>query len=303
MTAQPIKSRLGTAHILRVRAPAKINLFLHVGDKRPDDFHALESLVVFAEEGDTLECTPATELSLRVTGPFARALEGTDNLVLKAARALDAERGASITLDKQLPVAAGLGGGSADAAAALRALNKLWGLGRSEKELLEIAPNLGSDVPACLLSRPVWMEGRGERLLPVAPFPPLSLILVNPRVMVPTKAVFAGLNLRNGLGAARPPHIHDVWELVSYLADSENDLEAPASRLAPIINVVLEAIAHEPGCVLAQMSGSGASCFGLFQDGPWAQGAADRLTEDHPLWWVRATRIAPPDYGAPETAS
>jgi 4-diphosphocytidyl-2-C-methyl-D-erythritol kinase len=295
--------RSGAAEGLRVRAPAKINLFLHVGDKRSDDFHALESLVVFAEEGDVLECAPASELSLRVTGPFARALEGADNLVLKAARALDSTRGAAITLEKQLPVAAGLGGGSADAGAALRALNRLWELEKSEKELLEIAGKLGSDVPACLLSRPVWMEGRGERLLPVAPFPPLPLVLVNPRVMLPTKAVFAGLNLRNGLGAARPPHIHDVWELMSYLADSENDLEAPASRLAPVINEVLEAVAHEPGCVLSQMSGSGASCFGLFQDGPWAEGAAERLAEDHPGWWVRATRIAAADYGAPQALS
>jgi len=129
----------------------------------------------------------------------------------------------------------------------------------------------------------------------------LSLVLVKPRVMLSTKAVFASLNLRNGLGAARPSHIHDVWELVSYLADSENDLEAPAARLAPVINEVLEALAHEPGCVLAQMSGSGATCFGLFQDGPWAEGAAARIAEDHRGWWVRATRIAPPEIGAPES--
>jgi 4-diphosphocytidyl-2-C-methyl-D-erythritol kinase len=303
VTAHPIGARRrSAAQEIRARAPAKVNLFLHIGDKRPDGFHALESLVVFVEEGDVLTATPADALSLHVTGPFARALEGTENLVLKAARALAPERGAAITLEKHLPVAAGLGGGSADAAAALRVLNELWGLARSEKELVELAAEIGSDVPACVLSRPVWMEGRGERLLPVAPFPPLSLVLVNPRVMLSTRAVFATLNLRNGVGAARPPHIHDVWELVSYLADSENDLEAPASRLAPVINEVLEAIAHEPGCVLAQMSGSGATCFGLFQDGPWADGAAERIAEDHPGWWVRATKVAPSEFGAPQSS-
>src|SRR6185503_986486 len=160
-----------------VRAPAKLNLFLHVGDKRPDGYHALQSLVAFADIGDVLEIAPAPELSLTITGPFAAQVPGgATNLVLKAARAL-AERyapaplGASIALEKNLPVAAGLGGGSADAAAALRALNRLWALEQSEDELIALAQEFGSDVPACVLSRPCWMEGRGERVSPTVSLP------------------------------------------------------------------------------------------------------------------------------------
>jgi 4-diphosphocytidyl-2-C-methyl-D-erythritol kinase len=292
-----------TAPRLKVRAPAKLNLFLHVGDRRPDSYHALESLVVFATECDQLECMPADTLSLTIVGPFARALKDeTDNLVLRAARALDASRGAALRLEKNLPVAGGLGGGSADAAAALRALNALWGLERSESELVQIAAELGSDVPACVLSRPLWMEGRGERVSAVPALPPIKLVLVNPGIMVPTRAVFGSLNARSGIGTMyRPPAtIESVWDLVSYLADADNDLEAPATLIAPEIDHVLGALAHEPGCVHAQMSGSGATCFGLFQDGPWAQGAADRLAEDHPHWWVKATEIAPSNVGVPE---
>jgi 4-diphosphocytidyl-2-C-methyl-D-erythritol kinase len=298
-----VKPETTPAQTVRVRAPAKLNLFLHVGDRRPDGYHALESLVAFAAESDLLECVAAPELSLQVSGPFARALGDTgDNLVLRAARALQSERGAALTLRKNLPVAAGLGGGSADAAAALRGLNALWHLGRSEAELLEIAAELGSDVPACVLSRPLWMEGRGEKVTAVPTLPPIKLVLVNPGFMVPTKAVFGTLNARSGIGSMyRPPaSLVTVWDLVTYLADAGNDLEGPASLIAPDIDHVLGALAHEPGCVHAQMSGSGATCFGLFQEGPWAAGAAERLALDHPHWWVHASYIAPPDFGAPE---
>jgi 4-diphosphocytidyl-2-C-methyl-D-erythritol kinase len=225
--------------------------------------------------------------------------------VLEAARALsaqysDAPLGATIALEKNLPVAAGLGGGSADAAAVLRALNMLWALDRSEDDLVDVARSLGSDVPACVLSRPCWMEGRGEQVSAVNPLPPLALVLVNPGVLLPTAGVFASLNARTGTSAMEPPgRIETLWDLVAYLEDSGNDLESPATHLQPDIDHVLEALHHEPGCVFAQMSGSGATCLGLFNDREYAEGAAGRIAQDHPHWWVRATHIAPPDIGTP----
>jgi len=291
---------------LSVLAPAKINLFLHVGEKRDDGYHALESLAVFAELGDRMEFAPAAELTLNIAGPFAQRLAAEkNNLVLGAARALAAIRpdeplGAAIVLEKNLPVAAGLGGGSADAAASLRGLNGLWHLDLPDADVLEVAARLGSDVPACLLSRPCWMEGRGERVRPLPAMPRFPVILVNPGILVPTARVFADLNARTGTGAMQPPtDIRTVWDLVAYLDHAVNDLEAPACRLAPMIEDVLAALDHEPGCVLAQMSGSGATCFGLFEQQEFALGAARRIAQDHPEWWVRATHIAGPDIGAP----
>lgn len=289
--------------MMRVRAPAKLNLFLHVGEKHSDGFHALESLVVFVEETDILVVERADELSLNVVGPFADSLkEEPDNLVLRAARALDVTRGAAITLEKNLPVKAGIGGGSADAGAALRCLNAFWQLERDPEELREIAAEIGSDVPACVLSQPAWIAGRGEIVRGVGSIPPFELVLVNPNIGLATASVFASLNVRTGVGAMSPPgsEINSVWDLVTYLADSGNDLEAPACAMAPPIDEVLEALAHEPGCVLAQMSGSGATCFGIFQEGPWAQGASERIAQDHPDWWVRETRIGPSDYAIPK---
>jgi 4-diphosphocytidyl-2-C-methyl-D-erythritol kinase len=300
--------RASAARGIAICAPAKLNLFLHVGETRPDNYHAVESLVVFAEVGDRMEFFPADDLSLKTTGPFARYLPGTgDNLVLKAARALKQaipdgfNGGAAITLEKNLPVAAGIGGGSADAAACLRSLNVLWDLRCGEEMLMQIAAALGSDVPACVLSRPCWMEGRGEHVTRTSALPPLALVLVNPGVMVPTASVFAELNARAGLGRMEPPPdtIESLWDVVAYLDDSENDLEAPACRLQPAIADALVALDIEPGCVLAQMSGSGATCFGLFDGRHLALGAAERIAHEHPDWWVRATRIAGLDIGAP----
>lgn len=291
---------------LRVHAPAKLNLFLHVGDKRPDGYHALQSLVAFAEAADVLEIVPASELSLSLSGPFAAQIpRGIANLVFQAARSLselcsDAPSGAAIVLEKNLPVAAGIGGGSADAAATLRALNILWQLDRTEDDLVDLARALGSDVPACVLSRPCWMEGRGEHVSATGPLPPLDLVVVNPGVLLPTAAVFASLNARTGTSAMAPPgRIATLWDLVAYLEDSGNDLEAPATHLQPDIDHVLEALHHEPGCVFAQMSGSGATCFGLFNDREYAEGAAGRIAQEHPHWWVKPTRIAAPDIGTP----
>jgi 4-diphosphocytidyl-2-C-methyl-D-erythritol kinase len=286
---------------VQICAPAKINLFLHAGDRREDGYHALESLVVFAQAGDRLSFAPDDDLTLSIDGPFAGALSsGEDNLVLRAARALGDGRGAMIALEKNLPPSSGLGGGSADAAATLRALNLLWDLQRGETELMQIAATLGSDVPACLLSAPCWMEGRGERVTKLKPFPPSTLVLVNPGIGVSTAEVFTGLNARTGLGLARPgPNMNSIWDIVHYLSDTENDLEAPACRIAPVIEEVLEDLSEAQGCVLARMSGSGATCFGLFESRHWALPAAEAIAYDHPEWWVRTTRIADASIGVP----
>lgn len=263
--------------MITLKAPAKVNLFLHVGEKRADGYHALESLVVFAQAGDVLSVTPADTLSLAIDGPFAGGLSTTDNLVLKAARALG-DGGAHITLTKNLPVASGIGGGSADAAAALRGLNQLWNLGHTDDALREIAATLGSDVPVCVASASAWMEGRGEILSPMV-VPSMAMLLVNPGVAVPTADVFCALKVRTGLGAR---HSTD-------LAGTTNDLEAPARAIQPAIGEVLDAIAAQ-GPKLARMSGSGATCFGIFDSDDEASRAARALSEAHPGWWVQATR-------------
>ncbi|HEX4862045.1 MAG TPA: 4-(cytidine 5'-diphospho)-2-C-methyl-D-erythritol kinase [Rhizomicrobium sp.] len=267
--------------MITAKAAAKINLFLHVGERRDDGYHPLQSLAVFAEAGDALEFHPAEELSLSVQGPFARGLsdEG-DNLILRAARALDAA--ARIVLTKNLPVASGIGGGSADAAATLRALGR-GGDGR----LLEIAASLGSDVPVCLLSRPAWMEGRGEILTPIAQLPRLPMLLVNPGVAVPTAAVFRALKERRGTGMAIPKAID-----LAFLRATANDLETPALALQPVIADVLGEIDAQPGSLLARMSGSGATCFGLFDNAERMNAASRKIALAHPNWWVCPTRIA-----------
>ena len=288
---------------VRVFAPAKINLFLHVGEKRPDGYHALESLIAFTEIADRIQIESAPEFSFALGGPFAAALPKTDdNLALKAARALGfraGKQGAAIRLEKNLPVAAGIGGGSADAAAVLRGLKLLWRLDRLD--LFPLAAELGSDVPACLLSRPCWVEGRGEVITALPPLPRLSTVLVNPGVALSTAAVFAALNARSGTGAVRPAQaLESLWDVIGYLGDAGNDLEAPACQLAPVIQEVLSAFDREPGCALAAMSGSGSTCFAFFHEQDFARGAAERIAADHPDWWVSLTQLAGPDAGRAE---
>lgn len=268
---------------VRVFAPAKINLFLHVGDKRADGFHPLESLAVFVDVGDRLSLERSDNLSLTIDGPFAEGLVGDgDNLVLKAARLINVT--GRIVLTKNLPVASGIGGGSADAAAALRALNELWNLNRTD--LAEIAAKLGSDVPVCVASKAAWMEGRGEILTP-ASVPALSLVLVNPRVGVSTADVFRTLKDRSGIG------MRLGWEgdLLPFLRNATNDLEEPACAIQPVIGDVLDALETLPGVKLARMSGSGATCFGIFEDEASAANAARLLSVEHPGWWVHATKV------------
>ena len=278
-------------------APAKINLFLHVGDKRADGYHALESLVVFVDEGDRLICETADALSLTIEGPFAAGLAGEgDNLVLRAARALGERAGhkgsAAITLIKNLPVASGIGGGSADAAAALRGLAQLWGVDGNPVQLRAIAEGLGSDVPVCLESRASWMEGRGEIVTPADGVPSVAMLLVNPGVAVPTAPVFRALETRTGVGrASRTGFGTDARGLADYLATTRNDLEAPALQIAPVIGDVLAALRAQPGVLLARMSGSGATCFGIFVDYAQAKVAASAMAQAHSGWWVKPARV------------
>jgi len=279
-------------------APAKINLTLHVLGKRADGYHLLESLVVFADAGDRLTVEPADELAFEVTGPNAAALTDTpdtDNLVLKAARLLDggAGRGARITLEKHLPVAAGIGGGSADCAAALRALNTLWDLGRSPDELAALGVSLGADVPVCVHApKAKVMSGIGERVAAAPGLPPLWCVLANPGVPVPTGPVFKALDAP----AARvesdtfwPGSLPAPQALARFLLTCRNDLEAPARAQVGDVGETIQALAATGGCLLARMSGSGATCFGLYATETEAMAAARTIGRDG--WWVQAARV------------
>jgi 4-diphosphocytidyl-2-C-methyl-D-erythritol kinase len=278
------------------RAPAKLNLDLLVLGRRPDGYHELDGLVVFAGLGDRLLLAPADSLHLEVTGPFAAGLPASaDNLVLRAAGRLAAAagvtRGARLVLEKNLPVASGIGGGSADAAAALRGLDRLWGLGLGEARLRELGLALGADVPVCAYGRPARLRGIGERLDPVRGLPELPLVLANPGRPVPTGRVFAALDP----AAERPartqglPAHPSLPQLVAWLAGSRNDLEPAALALEPAVGEALDALRAEPDCWLARMSGSGATCFGLFPTRAAAEAAAGRLRAARPGWWVAAT--------------
>jgi 4-diphosphocytidyl-2-C-methyl-D-erythritol kinase len=264
-------------------ARAKVNLALHVRGREAGGYHRIETLFAFCADGDRLRAEPADRLSLRVEGPFAAGLAGEgDNLVLRAARLL-AERsgvtaGAALTLEKNLPVASGIGGGSADAAAALRLLNRLWGLGVAEADLLPIAAQLGADAPACLLSRTARGEGRGDVLTEVY-VPGLSgapLLLVNPGVAVSTAEVF-----RRWSGTDGGPLPADPLY-------GRNDLEGPAREVAPVIGEVLEALA---GARVARMSGSGATCFALYPNAVERDRAAARIAAAYPGWWTMLSRF------------
>jgi 4-diphosphocytidyl-2-C-methyl-D-erythritol kinase len=281
-------------------APAKVNLTLAVLGRRADGYHLLDSLVAFAREGDRLGFVPGGALSLRVRGGTAeQAGPLDDNLVLKAARALAAEfprlRLGRFTLDKRLPVAAGLGGGSSDAAAALRLLARANRIKRSDPRLLRIAASVGADVPVCLDPRPRRMRGIGELLSSPLPIPPLPAVLVNPGVAVPTKDVFAKLGLKPAGPKKRAdpaqPLPRERSRLIEALTAQRNDLEPAAIQIQPMIAKVLDSLRAEPGCGLARMSGSGATCFAVFATSRQAAAAARSLAAAHPRWWVKATVI------------
>ena len=285
---------------LATRAPAKINLTLHVLGRRADGYHRLESLVAFAGAGDSLSLEPGPGLGLRLSGPTA-ALAGEDasNLVLKAARLLaerlEGLRAGTFHLVKRLPVAAGIGGGSSDAAAALRLLARLNGLPLSHPALREAARLTGADVPVCLEPRARMMRGAGEELGPPLRLPRLFAVLVNPRVPVETPAVFKALGLQPGQATAWAGHpaVEGCRPegFVRLLAGARNDLEPPALRVQPLIGEALELVSATPGCRLARMSGSGATVFGLYDGCDAAAKAARRLQDQRPGWWVKATSL------------
>lgn len=292
----------GSASPVRL-APAKVNLCLHVVGRRDDGYHLLESLVCFVGLGDWLEVEPGPGLSLHIDGPFAGSLgAGEDNLVLRAAARLQAaigagtagrSPGAAIRLDKRLPVASGVGGGSSDAAAALKLLQGLW-RARIDPEALEsLALALGADVPVCLRApAPMWMAGVGERLTEAPSLPPFWLTLANPGVGVPTGQVFSGLSRRDNPPPIAPPdRFASVDALVNWLAGTRNDLGAPAEAVAPLISETLRAIEGAPGCRLARMSGSGATCFGVFERREQAVEASATLRRAAPQWWVAAAPV------------
>jgi 4-diphosphocytidyl-2-C-methyl-D-erythritol kinase len=283
------------------RAPAKVNLTLHVLGRRGDGWHELDSVVAFAGCCDGLAFEPAETLSLTIDGPTAAAAGPTDdNLVLRAARAL-AERVPRLALGrfhllKVLPVAAGLGGGSSDAAAALRALAAANRLAPDDERLFAAAAAVGADVPVCLAPRARLMAGRGERLGPALRLPPLPAVLANPGVAVATPAVFAALGLARGASFDAPPAPRleagsDAARALQALEAGRNDLQASAARIAPAIGDALEALRRLDGQRLARMSGSGATCFALFDDRHAAVRAARALAGAHPGWWVRATYL------------
>ncbi|SDC68482.1 4-(cytidine 5'-diphospho)-2-C-methyl-D-erythritol kinase [Ruegeria marina] len=274
---------------IEVFAPAKINLTLHVTGQRPDGYHLLDSLVVFADIGDTIRVVPAAALSLEIDGPEAVGLAAEpDNLVLRAARLLAPEQGAAITLTKRLPVASGIGGGSADAAATLRALAQLRGVALPAPEQVLA---LGADVPGCLGSAPVRMRGIGERLDPVPPLPAMDIVLVNPRVAVSTPTVFKSLATRDN-PPMQPvlPHWQDLSDFTGWLDRQRNDLTAPAIVQQPVIADVLTAL-RDVGALFAAMSGSGATCFGLFPPGAMPDRTYPTLSLRHPDWWIAQGKI------------
>jgi 4-diphosphocytidyl-2-C-methyl-D-erythritol kinase len=292
-------------------APAKVNLFLHVGPLQADGYHPIASLMTFASIGDRLRFDRAKQMSFAVEGPFAAELDGdgVGNLVVRARDALlaafpDARGPFRITLEKNLPIASGLGGGSADAAAALNlmAAALLPGDHReaAEGRIRAIARQLGSDVPACYCGVPVIATGRGDDCDRPPLFPDLDAVLVNPLVAAPTGAVYRAYDAAGAPGSAESPPwpaaMQTPQTVAAFLAGARNDLQAPAIGLAPTIGDVLAALEAHPQTLLARMSGSGASCFAICADHEDARDLALAVSDAHPGWWVRACRLA--GYGA-----
>jgi 4-diphosphocytidyl-2-C-methyl-D-erythritol kinase len=270
-------------------APAKVNLFLHVLGWRPDGYHTLDSLAVFAGIGDRLSFIPADTFSLTVEGPFAAALAGeSDNLVLRAGRMLATEIGQQphghLVLHKYLPVASGIGGGSSDAAAALRLLSRAWHVS-DDAMLQRLAAKLGADVPVCLAARAVRMGGIGERLEQAPLLPACGIALVNPGVPLGTASVFAARRAEWSQPAVLPNEWRSARRMAADLAQLRNDLQPAAASIAPVITEVLAALTATPGCLLARMSGSGATCFALYEASEAATRAAAELRATHSAWW------------------
>ena len=282
-------------------AAAKVNLYLHVAPPTPDGYHPIASLMAFADVGDTVGGSPAPGLSLEIGGPFGEGLSaGPDNLVLRAGAALLAragrpDAGAHLVLTKALPIAAGLGGGSSDAGAALRVLNAMHGLGFDDAALEGVAAEIGADGAACLRARLLVAQGRGELLSPAPAMPHLPAVLVNPGVPSPTGPVYRAYDASGAPGGAdrpEPPPLRTVRAAAEWLARCRNDLEAPALGLEPRIGEALDALKGQPEALLVRMSGSGATCFALTNTRAEAEALAARLSAVRPAWWVKACTLA-----------
>jgi 4-diphosphocytidyl-2-C-methyl-D-erythritol kinase len=281
---------------VRVFAPAKINVTLQVGRPRADGYHPLQSAVMFADVGDWVEAEPAAELSLRCGGAFAQGLDG-ENLVQRAATMLRARAGvsagAALYLEKNLPVASGIGGGSSDAAATLKALNALWNLGMDAAALAAIGASLGADVPVCVTANAAWMSGVGERIEPLTA-PPLHAVLINPLVGLPTARVFKAFDAMS-LGASFAAQPAPRWaSLVDVVRDASamgNDLLAPALSLLPVIAEMEAVLRRDPRVRHANLSGSGATMFALTESGVDASALAHDIARARPNWWCRAARL------------
>ncbi len=289
-----------THEIVTVRAPAKINLYLHVTGKRPDGFHDLDSLVVFTASGDTVRVSPSlsgTGIQFTADGPFAdRIGPDSENLVVRAAGLMaETVKPASLNVDihltKRLPVAAGIGGGSSDAAATLRALDRYWDAGLDEDTLTALGLKLGADVPMCLNREPVYVGGMGEQIDEAPSLPLISLVLVNPGIAVPTEKVFKAFEGPYSPANRFSKEPADTKALSAQLLARNNDLEDTARAIAPAIDDVLAALNGQPGCLMARMSGSGATCFGLFADSGDAETARHTIHLGHPDWWCDAMML------------
>ena len=294
--SQALSSEAAEREACVLTAWAKVNLYLHVVGRRADGYHELDSLIVFAGVGDRIVLSPADTLSLTIDGPFGGGLPATDeNLVLRTARALQTQmgvrEGAHIHLTKTLPLAAGIGGGSADAAATLRGLVTLWRLAPEAGRLEALAAALGADVPVCLFGQPALVAGIGERIERAPPLPPAWLVLANPGIALSTPAVFAARQGPFSAPSAWREVDRDAAALAAHLATTANDLEAPARSLVPEIGGLLDDLADQPGCLLARMSGSGATCFGLFGGREAAEQAAAALTRERPSQWIVAAPL------------
>lgn len=283
--------------MLRIEAPAKLNFFLHITSRRSDGYHVLESLAGFTAFGDLLEFAPDDTLSLRIEGPFAGQLQADmqDNLVLRAARALQEEaatkHGAAICLHKHIPMGAGLGGGSSDAAATLQGLARLWQLDIAQERLQAIALSLGSDVPVCLLQKAAWVSGVGEKLMPVEWSVKGAVLLVNPNIPLLTADVYRHFSQNYSPAMVPVRSVPDLAALVDLMQARHNALEAPAMALLSAIAAILSLLQSTQGCLIARMSGSGATCYGLYKDIKQAEEAAAHIKQSRPDYWVQATEL------------
>jgi len=276
------------------QAPAKLNLYLHVVGRRDDGYHLLDSLVAFADIGDRIDAAPADELSLRIAGRFKGALADDDrsNLVWRAAEALAQRLGrapaAALTLEKNLPVASGIGGGSSDAAATLKALAALWNAPLDEPALMALAASLGADVPVCVAARTAWFGGIGDRVEPAPALPPVGVLLVNSGIALPTASVFKARKGPFSTSARFIAAPADAAALAALLATRHNDLTDAAIAQVPVIATVLDRLAATKDALLARMSGSGATCFALFATREAAERAARAIEDEARGWWVAA---------------